>query len=48
MTVTDYHALLNWLAKNDKAALRDFMDEYAKRATGGLPGVTIETERKVA
>lgn len=48
VTVTDYRALINWLAKNDKPALCEFMDEYAKRATGGLPGVTIETERKVA
>jgi hypothetical protein len=48
VTVTDYRTLLNWLAANDKPALRDFMDEYARKATGGLPGVSIEQERRVA
>ena len=39
--IEDHKALVNWVAKNDPQALRDFLDEYAAKhhRDGGLPGV---------
>ncbi len=48
-TVTDHRALLLWIANNDEAGLFAWLEEYATKALPAqLPGVTINTERKVA
>jgi hypothetical protein len=50
--ITDRRELLNWVAKNDAAALTAMLDEYARKAVASgvrwLPGVAITEERKVA
>lgn len=44
--VVDGKVLINWIAKNDKAALMAFMDDYARRNTGDLPGVERRQEKR--
>ncbi len=50
--ITDRRELLNWVAKNDPAALTAMLEEYARKAVANgvrwLPGVAITEERKVA
>lgn len=50
--IADRRELLNWVAKNDAAALTAFLDEYARKAVASgvrwLPGVNITEERRVA
>ena len=50
--VTNNAELLRWIRENDPQPLRDFLADYARKAVVNgakwLPGVTIETERRVA
>ena len=45
--VEDHHALLNWVAKNDRAAMLDFLNEYAAKnhRTAPLAGVKSWSEK---
>lgn len=48
-TVTDHRALLEHVMRNDPAPLKAWLGDYAQKALPKqLPGVVIDTERKVA
>jgi hypothetical protein len=48
-TVADHAALLKWVKANDPEPLKAWLEEYARKALPlQLPGVTVNTERKVA
>jgi hypothetical protein len=48
VSVTDYGALIAWMKQNKADALKDMLDDWAKRcAVKPTPGVLFET-RKVA
>lgn len=49
-TVVDHRAALLWIARNDKAALDAFVEEYARQnaATRAMDGVEVIAERRVA
>jgi ribosomal protein L17 len=46
--VTDYRALLHWIAANDKDAMTDFIEEYARthHKTTTMDGVKAWTEKE--
>lgn len=47
--VTDYRALINWIARNDKDAMREFVDEWARRNHKAKPdaeGLRVWTEKE--
>lgn len=49
--VTDERALLHWIARNDRAAISAFIQEYARRNHGsllGADGLTVWTEKVAA
>lgn len=47
-SVEDYRAAVNWIAKNDKDAMRAFVDEYVRRnhKTTAIEGVNTWTEKE--
>ena len=46
--VTDYRALLHWVAKNDRAAVTDFIDEWARKnhKTASAAGLRVWQEKE--
>jgi len=45
--VTDYRACINWIAQNDKEAIRAFCDEYARKNDGlNIGGVAVTKEKR--
>lgn len=47
--VTDYAALLKFIKQTNPDALKEWLDEYARKALPSqLPGVTVRSERRVA
>lgn len=49
-SVTDHKAALLWIAKNDKAALDAFIEDYARRfaPTRAMDGVDVADEKRAA
>lgn len=48
-TVTSARALINWIAQNDRDAMLEFLEEYARKSTHKkMDGVTVTQEKRAA